>query len=64
MAEIIHRVGIKASTDKMFRALSRIEGLAGWWTENMKGVFEVGKSIVFQFLISTASSRVNSRWRS
>jgi uncharacterized protein YndB with AHSA1/START domain len=49
MAEIIHRIGIKANPDKVFRALSTIEGLAGWWTENTKGVSGVGKSIVFQF---------------
>ena len=49
MAEIIHRVGIQASPDKVFRALSTIEGLAGWWTENTRGVSDVGKTIVFQF---------------
>lgn len=49
MAEIIHRVGIKAVPDKVFRALSTIEGLAGWWTENTNGVAEVGKPIAFQF---------------
>jgi len=49
MAEIIHRVGIKASPDTVFRALSTIEGFAGWWTENTKGVSEVGKTITFQF---------------
>ncbi len=49
MAEIIHRVGIKASPDKVFKALSTIEGLAGWWTENTRGVAAVGKIIVFQF---------------
>src|SRR5262245_17511467 len=49
MAEIIHRVGIQASPDKLFRALSTIEGLAGWWTENTRGVTDVGKTITFQF---------------
>ena len=49
MAEIIHRVGIKVSPDKVFRAISTIEGLAGWWTEHTKGFFEVGKTIKFQF---------------
>lgn len=49
MAEIIHRVGIKTSPEKVFRALSTIEGLAGWWTEDMKGISEVGKAITFQF---------------
>lgn len=49
MAEIIHRVGIKAGPDKVFWALATIEGLARWWTENTKGVSEVGKTIEFQF---------------
>jgi uncharacterized protein YndB with AHSA1/START domain len=49
MAEIIHRVGIKASPDKVFRALSTSEGLAAWWAENTSGVFNVGKTINFQF---------------
>jgi uncharacterized protein YndB with AHSA1/START domain len=34
MANIIHRIGIKASPDKVYRALATIEGLAGWWTVN------------------------------
>lgn len=49
MVDIIHRVGIKAGPDKVFWALSTIEGLAGWWTEHTKGVSEVGKTITFQF---------------
>ena len=49
MAEIIHRVGIQATSEKVFRALSTIEGLAGWWTVNTRGVSAVGKAITFQF---------------
>lgn len=49
MADIIHRVGIKAGPDNVFWALATIEGLAAWWTENTSGVSEVGKTIVFQF---------------
>ena len=49
MAEIIHRIGIKAGPDKVFLALATIEGLARWWTEDTRGVSEVGKTIVFQF---------------
>ncbi len=49
MAEILHRVGIKASPDKVFRALSTIDGLAGWWTADTSGVSDVGKTIAFQF---------------
>jgi uncharacterized protein YndB with AHSA1/START domain len=49
MADIIHRVGIKASPHKVFAALSTINGLAGWWTANTSGVSDVGKTITFQF---------------
>ncbi len=49
MADIIHRVGIKGSPEKVFRALSTIEGLAGWWTTDTSGISDVGKSITFQF---------------
>ena len=49
MAEIIHRVGIRAGPDKVFWALATVEGLACWWTENTRGVSEVGNTIEFQF---------------
>lgn len=49
MADIIHRVGIKASPHKVFAALSTINGLAGWWTANTTGSTDVGKTITFQF---------------
>jgi uncharacterized protein YndB with AHSA1/START domain len=49
MADIIHRRGIKAGPDKVFGALSTIDGLALWWTEDTSGASEIGKTIVFQF---------------
>ncbi len=49
MAEIIHRIGVKGSSEKVYLALSTIEGLARWWTENTSGASEVGKTIEFQF---------------
>jgi len=49
MADIIHRVGIKASPEKVFLALSTIEGLAGWWTTDTSGVAEVRNTLTFQF---------------
>ena len=49
MADIIHRVGIKASPEKVYQALSTIEGLAGWWTADTSGVAEVQNTITFQF---------------
>lgn len=49
MAEIIHRVGIRANEDKVFKALATIDGLAGWWTADTTGRAEPGKTIDFQF---------------
>ena len=49
MVNITHRVGIKAPLQKVYDALSRIEGIAGWWTEHTTGTSEVGKSIVVRF---------------
>jgi uncharacterized protein YndB with AHSA1/START domain len=49
MADLVHRVGIKSSPEHVYRALTTIEGLAGWWTEHTRGVPEVGKTIEFQF---------------
>ena len=37
MPDILHRVEIKASPKDTYRALTTIDGLAGWWTTNTKG---------------------------
>lgn len=49
MAEIVHRVGIKAAPDQVFRALSTIEGLSGWWTKDTTGDSKVGGALAFEF---------------
>lgn len=49
MADILHRVGIKSSLDKVYKALATIEGLAGWWTDDTRGESKVGGVIHFQF---------------
>lgn len=53
MADIIHRIGIKSSGTKVFAALSTLEGLAHWWTEEVKGETSVGGSITFTFRSGT-----------
>ena len=35
MRDILHRVGIMASADKVFAALSEQVGLAAWWTKDL-----------------------------
>lgn len=37
MADIFHDFPIKASSDKVFRAVSTPEGLASWWTNHSSG---------------------------
>lgn len=50
MADIIHRVGIKAPLQKVYQALSTIEGIAGWWSTQTSGISRVGETIVVRFL--------------
>ena len=49
MTDILHRVGIKASTDEVYTALSTRDGLAGWWTDNTQGDSSVGGALKFRF---------------
>jgi uncharacterized protein YndB with AHSA1/START domain len=49
MADIIHRIGIKASPKQVFKALSTIKGLANWWTQETEGEEQVGGKIEFTF---------------
>ncbi len=50
MVDIIHRVGIKAPLQKVYEALSTVEGISGWWTEQTSGTAQIGKTIVVRFL--------------
>jgi uncharacterized protein YndB with AHSA1/START domain len=49
MPDILHRIGSKASAKDTYEALTTREGLAGWWTADTKGNFEVGGVIQFRF---------------
>jgi uncharacterized protein YndB with AHSA1/START domain len=49
MAEILHRVGIRAPARKVYAALSEEKGLGGWWTKNVKASPEVGTIAQFRF---------------
>jgi uncharacterized protein YndB with AHSA1/START domain len=49
MADIIHRVGIKAPLSKVYAALSTVEGIAGWWTQHTSGASNVGETIGVRF---------------
>jgi uncharacterized protein YndB with AHSA1/START domain len=49
MADILHKVGIKSSTDDVYQALTTRNGLAGWWTKDTQGESKVGGVIQFRF---------------
>ena len=49
MVDILHRIGIKASTAQVYKSLTTIDGLANWWTEDTKGNLQVGGKIEFTF---------------
>ncbi len=49
MPDILHRVGIKASLDAVYRALTTVAGLSGWWTNDTQGDGKVGGVLRFRF---------------
>ncbi len=50
MADIIHRVGIKASPADVYAALATVEGVAGWWTKETTGASKPGGTVGVRFL--------------
>ena len=49
MVNIKHRIGIKASSQKVYEALSTINGISKWWTKDTTGKSEIGKTVVVRF---------------
>jgi uncharacterized protein YndB with AHSA1/START domain len=49
MIDIIHRIGIRAPAAQVYRALSTVEGVAGWWTKETTGEAGVGDTITVVF---------------
>ena len=50
MVDILHRVGVEGPTpEKVYEALTTIDGLAGWWTEDTSGSTDTGGVIEFRF---------------
>ena len=48
--DILHRVGVKTSSpDEVYDALTTVDGLAGWWTDDTTGDAAVGGVIEFRF---------------
>jgi uncharacterized protein YndB with AHSA1/START domain len=49
MADIIHRIGIKASPAQVYAAVATVEGVAGWWTRETTGEAKPGGSMQVRF---------------
>ena len=49
MHRIFHCFEIKASRDKVHRALTTKEGLTGWWTTDVEGGEAIGSVYTFRF---------------
>jgi len=50
VVDILHRVGVTTSTpQRVYAAITSIDGLASWWTEDTKGSSDVGGVIEFRF---------------
>ncbi|MES3000513.1 MAG: SRPBCC domain-containing protein [Pseudomonadota bacterium] len=55
MVDILHRVGIKAPVEAVYRALATREGVAGWWTTDTQGDSNPGGLLKLTF---TAGGKV------
>lgn len=49
MADIIHRIGIKSPIAQVYKAITSLDGLARWWTDEVKGNDQLGGKIEFSF---------------
>jgi uncharacterized protein YndB with AHSA1/START domain len=49
MADILHRVGATTTPDKVYDALTTLDGLAAWWTTDTTGDASPGGTIKFRF---------------
>jgi uncharacterized protein YndB with AHSA1/START domain len=49
MVDILHRIGITTSPEKVYTALTTVDGLADWWTEDTEGDGDVGGVLKFRF---------------
>jgi len=58
MVDILHRIGVTASPDDVYAALTTVDGLAGWWTEDTTGDGQVGGVLRFRFVPGGFDMRV------
>lgn len=51
MVDILHRIGVEsASPSDVYKALTTVDGLAAWWTDQTTGDPEVGGTLEFRFI--------------
>jgi len=70
MAKILHQLIIKAEAKSVYKALTEKNGLAGWWTKDVKAEpieesvadFKFGNQYFIQFRIVSLSSSKNVLW--
>jgi uncharacterized protein YndB with AHSA1/START domain len=59
MVDILHRVGAKTQTPaKVYEALTTIDGLANWWTDDTTGSCELGGVVQFRFPVGGFDMKV------
>ncbi|MEY9875263.1 uncharacterized protein YndB with AHSA1/START domain [Streptacidiphilus sp. MAP12-33] len=49
MADILHRIGATTTPERVYDALTTVDGLAAWWTEDTHGDGEPGGVLQFRF---------------
>jgi len=55
MVNIIHRIGIRSGSEKVYKAISTIEGVSNWWTEEVEGDDKAEGKIQFTFRTDTGN---------
>jgi uncharacterized protein YndB with AHSA1/START domain len=49
MPNIVHRIGIEATSEEVFPAVATREGISSWWTEKVTGDSSVNSVLQFRF---------------
>ena len=49
MVDILHRIGVTSSPEEVYTALTTVDGLSGWWTEDTDGNGDAGGLLQFRF---------------
>jgi len=59
MVDILHKVGIETSAvNEVYAALTTLEGLSGWWTDDTQGDTAVSGVLEFRFDVGSIDMKV------